>query len=140
MVAISATCKRSGLIPGFFDFMQNASLENMPKPLQEAYLIVAPDPTHLQVMHDKDRDRMINFKDWPDSEIKSIKAPTLLINADHDVILNEHALEMSRLIPHAELMILPGVHGSFLGEVCTGVKGSKIPELTVGMIEEFLRK
>jgi pimeloyl-ACP methyl ester carboxylesterase len=140
LVAVSAVYKRNGLIPGFFDFMQNASLENMPQPLQDAYLKVAPDPKRLQVMHDKDRDRMINFKDWPESGIKSIQAPTLLINADHDVIINEHALELSRLIPHAELMILPGVHGSFLGEICTAVKGSKIPELTVGMIEEFLRK
>ena len=47
---------------------------------------------------------------------------------------------MSKLIPNSELVILPGVHGAFLGEVCTAVPGSKIPEITVELVEEFLEK
>jgi len=35
-------------------------------------------------------------------------------------------------------MILPGDHGSYLGEVCTAKPGSKIPALTISIIEEFL--
>jgi pimeloyl-ACP methyl ester carboxylesterase len=91
-------------------------------------------------MFNKDKDRMLHFKDWSDEALLSIKAPTLLINADHDVATNEHAVKMSQLIPNAQLMILPGTHGSFIGEVCATEEGSKMPEATASMIREFLDK
>jgi hypothetical protein len=37
-------------------------------------------------------------------------------------------------------MILPGNHGSFIGEGESAKDTSKTPELAVGVIEEFLRK
>lgn len=138
LVIASSFYKRSGMLPGFFEGMENASLENMPVPLQTAYLKVAPDKSHLQVMHDKDKERMLHFMDWPDDALRSITFPTLLILGDHDVVTTDHVLEMSRLMPHAELMILPGTHGSYIGEVCSAKEGSKIPALTADVIEEFL--
>jgi pimeloyl-ACP methyl ester carboxylesterase len=140
LIIASAFYQRDGFIPGFFEGMEHASLETMPEPLKEAYLKVAPDKSQLQVMHDKDRDRMKHVKDWPDESLKSIKAKTLLIVGDHDVVTTEHTVKMSHLIPNASLMVLPGVHGSFIGEICSVEKGSKIPEMTVDVIEEFLKK
>jgi pimeloyl-ACP methyl ester carboxylesterase len=138
LVVASAFYRRDGFIPGFFEGMEHASLETMPAPLKEAYLKVAPDKSHLQVMHDKDRDRMRHIKDWTDESLQSIKARTLLIVGDHDVVTTEHTVKMSHLIPNASLLVLPGVHGSFLGEVCTVKKGSRIPQMTVEVVEEFL--
>jgi pimeloyl-ACP methyl ester carboxylesterase len=140
LVLASSFYKRDGVIQGFFEGMQKASLDNMPAPLKTAYLKVAADKNHLQVMHDKDKERMIQFKDWKDEDIRSITAPTLLIIGSHDIVTPEHAVEMSHVIPHAELMILPGDHGSYIGEICSLEKGSKIPEMTVEVIEEFLKK
>jgi pimeloyl-ACP methyl ester carboxylesterase len=140
LVIASGAYQREGFIPGFFEGMQHASLENMPQPLKDAFLKINPDTTALRNMHDKDRDRMIAFKDWSDDDLKSIKASTLIINGDKDVITNEHALKMSKLIPNAELMILPGAHGAYLGEICTAVPNSKVPEMTVAAVEEFLEK
>jgi pimeloyl-ACP methyl ester carboxylesterase len=140
LVIVSSFYKRSGLTAGFFNFMQTASLDNMPAPLKTAYKKVAADETGLQIMHDKDKERMIRFQDWSNDAICSINAPTLLIIGNHDIVIPEHALEMSRLMPHAELVILPGTHGSCIGEICTAVKGSKIPELTAALIQEFLGK
>jgi pimeloyl-ACP methyl ester carboxylesterase len=139
LIIASAFYQREGFIPGFFEGMEHATLENMPEPLKEAYLKVAVDKSHLQVMHDKDRDRMRHIKDWTDESLQSIKAMTLLIVGDRDVVTVEHTVKMSHLIPNARLMVLPGEHGSFIGEVCSVQKGSKIPEMTVDMIEEFLR-
>jgi pimeloyl-ACP methyl ester carboxylesterase len=140
LVVASAVYKREGLMPGFFDFMETASLENMPKPLQDAFLKINPDTAKLRTMHDKDRDRMRAFKDWPDDALRSIKAPTLLINADRDVVQNSHVLKMKELIPKSELLIVPGTHGSFLGEVCAAEKGSKMPEQVATIVTEFLLK
>jgi hypothetical protein len=47
---------------------------------------------------------------------------------------------MYRLLPHARLSILPGIHGAYIGEVTTGMEHSKIPDLTVSIIEEFLNE
>lgn len=140
LIVASAFYKREGMIPGFFENMQHASLENMPEPLKEAFLKINPDTNKLRNMHDKDKARMLAFKDWNDDDLYAIQAPAFIIAGNHDVVTTEHTVLMSQLIPHSELMILPGTHGSFIGEVCSITKDSKIPELTVAAVEEFLDK
>ncbi len=140
LVIASGAYQREGLRPGFFEGMQHASLANMPKPLQDAFLKINPDTAALLTMHNKDRDRMIAFPDYSDDDLRSIKAPALIINGDKDVITNEHAVKMSRIMPKAQLMILPGEHGAYLGEICATIPGSKLPVLTVEVVKEFLDK
>jgi hypothetical protein len=86
----------------------------MPQPLKDAFLRVNPDPQKLRTMHDKDAARMRSFKDVP------------------------HAIELTRLIPGARLLTLPGGHGDYLGEVVMTQKDTHYPELTARLIEEFL--
>ena len=140
IVVASGAYQREGFIAGFFEGFLHATLETMPQPLRDAFLKINSDSTALQNMFEKDVARMVAFKDWSDDDLRSIKAPALIINADKDVVTNEHAVKMSRLIPNTELMILPGTHGAYLGEICTAVPGSKLPEMTVEAIEEFLEK
>ena len=110
----------------------------MPQPLKDAYLKVSPDPRGLQVMHDKDAQRMVDFKDIPDEQIESIKAPTLIIIGDKDVIKPEHAIEMHRQIAQSSLAIIPGVHGEYIEEITTVSSHSKEADFVVPMIESFL--
>lgn len=139
LVVISALYKREGMIPGFFDGMQHATIDNMPEPLKTGYLqINNNDQEGLLAMFTKDRDRMLHFKDWDDDELRSIKAPSLLVCGDRDVVTTEHTMKMSQLIADCRLMVLPGTHGSFIGEVCSTEEGSSMPELTVNIIKEFL--
>ena len=91
-------------------------------------------------MFNKDKERMLHFKDWRDEDLASIKSPSLIISGDKDVVTTEHTVKMSRIIPNAQLMILPGTHGSFIGEVCAVEEGSKMPETSVTIIKEFLDK
>ena len=140
IVVIAGTYKRDGLILGFFDMMQYATIDSMPWPLKEAFLKVTPDKARLQTMFEKDRQRMISFTDWPDEDVRSIKAPTLFIAGDKDVITIEHTIAMSRLVAGAQLMVLPGIHGACIGEVCTAKPGSRQVEVTATLIEEFLNE
>jgi pimeloyl-ACP methyl ester carboxylesterase len=140
LVIISSFYKREGMIPGFFEGMQQASLENMPALLKSYYLQINNDQEGLQRMFNKDKERMLHFKDWKDEDLASIKNPSLIIAGDKDVITAEHTVKMSQLIPDAQLMILPGTHGSFIGEICAVEEGNKMPETTVTMIKEFLDK
>ena len=136
----SALCKRNGVPDQFWDFMKQASLANMPEQLKEAYLKVSNNPKGLQVMHDKDAERMVNFKDIPDEQIESIKANTLIIIGDNDVIKPEHAIEMHRQIANSELAIIPGVHGEYIGEITTLKTDPKEADFVIPMIERFLDK
>ena len=140
IIAGSALIKRKGVPGQFWEFMNRARLENMPEQLKEAYKEVAPDPEGLQIMHDRDAKRMMNFYDIPHEQIKSIKAPTFIIIGDKDVITPEHAIEMHRLIANSELAIIPGVHGEYIGEITTLKPGYKESDFIVSMMERFLDK
>jgi pimeloyl-ACP methyl ester carboxylesterase len=136
----SALAKRNGVPEWFWDFMKQAKLENMPEQLKTAYEKVAPDTNGLQTMHDRDVKRMVNFKDIPDEQIRSIKAPALIIIGDKDVITPEHVIELHRQIANSELAIIPGGHGEYIGEITTIKSDFKESELVVPMIEKFLNK
>lgn len=139
IVPISAVYRRDGLVAGFFESMPKATLQVMPAILRDAFLKLTPDSAKLMTMFRKDKQRMIDFKDWSDDDLRSIKAPVLIISSDRDVILPEHSVRMMRTIPGARLVILPGAHGSVIGAVEAGV-GKGQAEVVAGMVEEFLNQ
>lgn len=47
---------------------------------------------------------------------------------------------MSRLMKGSRLSILPGPHGTYIAEITTGMEASRVPELAVTMILEFLEE
>lgn len=136
----SALAKRNGVPDWFWGFMENAKLENMPELLKDGYKKVASDTNGLQIMHDKDARRMVNFKDIPDEQIESIHAKTLIIIGDKDVITPEHAIKLHRQITNSELAIIPGGHGQYIGEITTVTPDFRESDLVVPMIENFLDK
>lgn len=138
LILASTFYQREGLPPGFFDGMQRATLNDMPEVLRDAFLKINPDSGRLMTMFNKDRERMLHFKDWKDEMLQSISVPTLIIQGDQDVILPEHAVKMSKLIPNSRLMILPGEHGAYLGAAESPAASSDIIELTVAVINHFL--
>jgi pimeloyl-ACP methyl ester carboxylesterase len=109
----------------------------MPAILRDEFLKLTPDSAKLMTMFRKDKQRMIEFKDFSDDDLRSIKAPAMIISSDQDVILPEHSVRMMRSIPGARLVILPGVHGSIIGAAEAGV-GKGYAEVVAGMVEEFL--
>jgi pimeloyl-ACP methyl ester carboxylesterase len=138
LILASAFYKRDGVVSGFFEGLENAALADMPTALKEAYLQIGNDAIGLQRMFDKDRARMLQFRDWKDEDLASIQAPCLIIAGDKDIVTPEHAVEMSRKIRNAQLLILPGNHGSYIGEAMSAQQETRIPALTVAVIEEFL--
>jgi pimeloyl-ACP methyl ester carboxylesterase len=109
LVIESAMFDRSGSDPGFWESFKTAKLEDMPKELREAYVRVAPRPEDLPVYFAKSVRRMAEFKGWSPDQIRSIKAPTLVLVGDADIVHPEHAAAMFRLLPRGRLAVLPGV-------------------------------
>ena len=131
LILQSTFFKRDAFAPEFWEGMRHASLATMPAELKEAYTKVAPHPEQLQMLHDKSVKRMLEYKDMPVESIHAISAPTLILNADGDVIRPEHAVEMWRTIPHAELAIIPG---------SDHMKMTTCNDTQLSIIDNFLRR
>src|SRR5688572_21656152 len=138
LIFASSMTKRDGAQPQLWEFMKKADFSNMPQPLKDAFLRVNPDAQKLKTMHDKDAARMQSFKDVPDDLVRSVRAPTLIVLGDQDIVKLEHAVELTRLIPGARLLILPAGHGDYLGEAVMTQRDTHYPELTARLIAEFL--
>jgi len=108
LVVASGFFSHDGADRAFWNGFASATLDVMPKELRDCYLEVAPDSENLQSMFDKAVQRMRTFKDIPEDKIRSITAPTLVVCGDADVMRPEHAVRQFRLLPHAQLAILPG--------------------------------
>ena len=138
LVFASSFTKKEGAQPQLWELIRTADISNMPQPLQDAFLKVNADPAKLKTMHDKDAERMRHFADVPDADLRAIRAPTLILLGDHDIVKPEHALGLTYVIPDARLMILVGGHGDYLGEAIVTQRVTRAPELTAGFVEEFL--
>ena len=129
LVPISTLVFRHGAPAQLWEWMKQAQLENMPQELQDAYRKVAPHPENLRLFHDKAAQRMRDFEDVPAELLRGIMAPTLVVCGDRDVVLPEHAIELFRLLPRAQVALLPNTdHGSIMRQ----------PDVLVPLIERFL--
>jgi len=108
IVAMSSMSRVDGLPPGFQDSLKDASPDNMPAELREAYRKSSPHPEALPQFVAKCVRRMREFQDWPDALVRGITAPTLVLIGDADIVRPEHAVQMFRLLPAGQLAILPG--------------------------------
>lgn len=138
IILASAFYKREGMSPSFWETIKDATLKDMPQQLKDAYLQVAPDSSGLIKMFEKDKARMVAFKDWKPEDLQSITAPALIIVGDNDVVRPEHSVEMFRLIPNCQLAVIPGVHGQYMGEITTLHHDRRDSVFIVPVIEEFL--
>lgn len=138
LIIASAFYKRSGMMDGFFESMAAATLESMPEPLKINFLNLNPDFSKLENLFDKDSKRMQTFEDWDDGVLSSIDVPALLIGGDKDVMKPEHIVEMWRLIPDSQLMILPATHSSYMMADFEGNTDSNLINLTVSEVVKFL--
>jgi len=96
---------------------------------RESYKKVAPDPNYWPTIYEKVGG--IQWKGFSKEELASIKAPFLIIQGDHDFVGLEHSVDTVRLIPHAELAVIPsGSHFALSSE----------QERVIPIIKRFLEK
>jgi pimeloyl-ACP methyl ester carboxylesterase len=121
LVLISTSYKLDGIHPGLMDGMGEMKPEMMfGSPWHDEYMRIAPRPEDFNRLFEKKTQMDGQIKDIPAEAIRAIKAPTLLIIGDSDLIRPEHAVEMFRLLgggvfgdtpaglPNSQLAVLPG--------------------------------
>ncbi len=96
---------------------------------RENYKKVAPDPDYWPKIWGK-----VGSNQWggfSNEELASIKAPVLIALGDHDFVRLEHALETFKLIPNAELAVIPDAgHFALFSE----------QKRVIPVVENFLQK
>jgi pimeloyl-ACP methyl ester carboxylesterase len=107
LVVISAMASRDGAAPEFWAFFDHPSIEAMPRDIRDAYLASAPRPEDLPRYFAASVNRMRDFRGWSADELRSIRAPTLLLLGDRDIVTPQHAVWLYRLLPDARLCIVP---------------------------------
>ena len=96
---------------------------------KESYKKVAPDPDYWPKIWGKVVS--IQWEGFSREELASIKAPVLIVLGDHDFVRVEHALETSKIIPNAELAVIPDAgHFILFSE----------PERVIPVVKHFLEK
>ena len=97
-------------------------------PWQKAYARMAPNPHDWPKLVEKIKQLDLTWRGLRDDELRSIKAPTLLIVGDADVVKPEHVVQMLRLLgggvpgdivglPRSQLAVLPGTtHVTIIGK------------------------
>lgn len=71
------------------------------------------------------------------ASVAAVTVPVLLVTGDRGLPTLEHMVDLSHLLPHAPLVVLPGGHGDSLGELLAAHQ-TWYAELTAWMIEQFL--
>jgi len=100
------------------------------EPVPETYSRLSPNGAdHWPVLLGRMKPMWMAEPSFTREELQSIRAPTLIIIGDEDIVTPEHAVEMFRTIPGAQLCVVPHAgHGvlpketvlTFLQEAATG--------------------
>lgn len=121
LVLASATYNMSGVHPGLMEGLGEMKPDMMfGSPWHEEYMRIAPRPEDFNRLFAKKTQMDRQIQNVPVETIRAIRAPTLLIIGDSDLVRPEHAVEMFRLLgggvfgdtpaglPDSQLAVLPG--------------------------------
>ena len=121
LVLMSVSYTLGGIHPGLMEGMGEMKPEMMyGSPWHDEYMRIAPRPEDFPRLFEKKTQMDRQIKDFSAEAIRGIKAPTLLMIGDSDLIRPEHAVEFFRLrgggvfgdtpagLPSSQLAILPG--------------------------------
>jgi len=122
----------TALYPKLLDILndyRSTPFEELPEAYRQSYQELKPQPERSSVIYNKLLDLMMNYPNYSVSDLSKIKAPTLVVAGDHDLIREEHTLKLFQNIPHSQLLILPGTsHLSPLEK----------PDLLNSIVDDFL--
>ena len=139
-IALSAPARVGKLIVASADAHRPPGRESVPlsedrlptqadfQEMRDAYDAVAPDPAHFDEFAARNSALVHEFPGWTD-ELRSLRAPTLLIFGDRDFSPLPDVAELFDLLPNAQLAVLPGT---------THVGLTRRPDEVLALVTPFL--
>jgi pimeloyl-ACP methyl ester carboxylesterase len=138
LIAASTFASRDAVPDAFWEAMAKATVDDMPDTYKDADRDLNPEPGHLERLFELDRGRILGFSGWSDAGLGTIKAPTLVVSADRDVVPVRHTARMASVIPGARLLIVPAGHGDYLGEQAASGGDLRMMYATLPFLLRFL--
>jgi pimeloyl-ACP methyl ester carboxylesterase len=111
---------------GTLEWLLTVKPNDWPQEFRENHERLSPDsPSNWPVFLERMQSMWAVEPNYTDEQMASIKAPTLVIAGDQDVIAPEHSVALFRAIPNAQLCVLPDTgHGALPEEtILTFLKG-----------------
>lgn len=134
LVAISGNFNVSGLTARASRWIESTTAESFMKSAPERvkrYQEASPDgPNHFSVAWEKTKRLWLSEPDIQHEELGRIRAPTLVMAGDRDMVSIEHTVELAKSVKGACLCIVPGA---------THFLTSEKPEIVNSVILDFLR-
>jgi pimeloyl-ACP methyl ester carboxylesterase len=139
-VALSAPARVGKLIVASADAHRPPGRESSPpgedrlptradfQEMRDAYEAVAPDPAHFEEIAAKTA-ALVHETPAVTDELRSLRAPTLLVFGDRDFSPLPDVVELSGLLPNAQVAVLPGT---------THVGVTRRPGQVLALITPFL--
>ena len=99
---------------GTLEWLLTVEPGDWPQDFRENYERLSPDgPSHWPIFLERLQAMWAVEPNYTDEQMTSIKAPTLVIAGDQDVITPEHSVALFRALPDAQLCVLPNAgHGA----------------------------
>lgn len=134
VVPMSASVRPDGMHEDLTDPAKQATSTRMPTAqdfadMQRTYARLSPHPERFTEFLTTLSTSAADLRGWSDAQLAGITAPTLLVIGDRDFTTVEHAAVMLKLIPGAELAVLPDT---------THMQVTRRPELLIPMLSRFL--
>ncbi len=134
VVPISEPVRPDGMHEELRDPALRATSTRMPTArdfadMQETYARLSPHPEHFTEFMAAQAQNAAELTGWSDEQLAGITAPVLVVIGDHDFVTVEHGALMKRLIPGAQLAVLPGT---------THMTATKRIDLLVPLLAAFL--
>jgi pimeloyl-ACP methyl ester carboxylesterase len=131
LVTFGANFAPDGLNPEDVAWNDSASAGSFGPGARIAYEQLAPDPAHYEIAMDKIIAMWRTQPNFTPQQLGSIRAKTLVVAGEHDVVRPEHTAALARAIPGARCWIVPGASHSVILEQ---------PVLVSRTVLDFLRR
>lgn len=120
LVLVSVYTDPKGYYPEVTESLKQLTPEDLAgTPFAQEYLKVAPRPQDLAKLMNKIKTLDLGFAGWSAEAVRRVKAPTLLVIGDADIVRPEHTVELFRWLgggvpgdlvelPKTQLAVMPG--------------------------------
>lgn len=109
LVLIGGNVDRTAFVPAFHDAVELPADSPVYQPFRAVYEAVSPDgPDHWPTVFAKLTRMWRTEPDIPFDALAGVRARTLVMVGDDDLVTLEHTIALYRAIPDAELAVVPG--------------------------------
>ncbi len=108
LAVTGSNVRTDGITEAALNWLVTVKPEDFAPEFREIYERLSPDgPSHWPVVLERIQRMWAVEPDYTLEQMASVKAPTLVIVGDRDLVTAEHAVEMFRAISEAQLCVLP---------------------------------